>query len=65
MFVVDDKKETTMEYGFYYKAGFYLPFSGDMRTVRVWLPEDYDFDDQAKRFPVIYFRTGRTSLTAI
>ena len=57
-FVVD-KDETTMKYGYYYKAKFKVPFSKDERFIRVWIPGDYDFNDQTKRFPVIYFSDGQ------
>ena len=53
------RSPTTMEYGFYYKAGFKVPFDDKPRTVRVWLPEDYDFYDENKRFPVMYFADGQ------
>ena len=46
-------------YGFYYDSVFDLPFAKDRRHVRVWLPEDYDFNDPNKRFPVIYFSDGQ------
>ena len=57
-FIFDDSK-TTMEYGFYYKADLVVPFDEAKRTIRVWLPEDYDFFNQNKRFPVIYFSDGQ------
>lgn len=54
------KKPSTMKYGFYYDAIFTLPFSKEKkRTIRVWLPENYDFDNPEKRFPVIYFSDGQ------
>lgn len=56
-FVYDDSK-TTMEYGYHYKGLLSLPFDGE-RFVRVWLPEDYDFNNSEKRFPVIYFSDGQ------
>ena len=48
-----------MEYGYYYKAEFTVPFSDLPRTVRVWLPGDYVFEDPERRFPVIYFSDGQ------
>ena len=52
--------KTTMKYGYYYSAVFELPFSKDnKRTIRVWLPEDYDFSNPEKRYPVIYFSDGQ------
>ena len=49
-----------MKYGFYYCSSFILPFSKEnKRMVRVWLPEDYDFSNPDKRFPVIYFADGQ------
>ena len=27
--------------------------------IRVWLPEDYEFDNPNKRYPVIYFSDGQ------
>ncbi len=54
-----DKSKTTMKYGFYYKADFDVPFSQEKRTVRVWLPGDYDFNNSEIRFPVIYFSDGQ------
>ena len=51
---------TTMKYGFYYEAIFDLPFSKEnKRKVRVWLPEDYEFNNPDKRYPVIYFSDGQ------
>ena len=50
-----DKSKTTMKYGYYYRASFKVPFADDKRYVRVWLPEDYDFDNPSKEYPVIYF----------
>lgn len=54
-----DKTKTTMKYGHYYKALLDVPFSKEKRYVRVWLPEDYDFSNEQKRFPVIYFSDGQ------
>ena len=54
-----DKAKTTMKYGHYYKALLDVPFSKEKRYVRVWLPEDYDFVNEQKRFPVIYFADGQ------
>ena len=49
-----------MKYGFYYQMVFTLPFSKEnKRTIRVWLPEDYDFENSDKRFPVIYMSDGQ------
>ena len=54
------KKPSTMKYGYYYISSFNLPFSKEnKRTVRVWLPEDYDFDNPNKRYRVIYFSDGQ------
>ena len=54
------KKPSTMKYGFYYYASFKLPFSKEnIRTIRVWLPSDYDFSNPNKRYPVIYFSDGQ------
>ena len=53
-------KPTTMKFGYYYQATFKLPFSKEnMRTIRVWLPESYDFENPNKRYPVIYFSDGQ------
>ena len=54
-----DKAKTTMKYGHYYKALLDVPFSKEKRYVRVWLPEDYDFENEQKRFPVIFFADGQ------
>ena len=54
-----DKAKTTMKYGHYYKALLDVPFSREKRYVRVWLPEDYDFSNDQKRFPAIYFSDGQ------
>lgn len=54
-----DKAKTTMKYGHYYKALLDVPFSKEKRYIRVWLPEDYDFSNNQKRFPVIYFSDGQ------
>ena len=58
-FVFDSTKPTTMKYGYYYKAMLDAPFSKEQRTIRVWLPEDYDFHNPDKRYPVIYFSDGQ------
>ena len=58
-FTLDKAKQTTMKYGFYYDSVFTLPFAIDKRHIRVWLPEDYDFSNPDKRFPVIYFSDGQ------
>ena len=50
-----DKSASTMKYGFYYKALLGVPFSEEKRAIRVWLPEDYDFNKPEKVFPTIYF----------
>lgn len=53
-------KKTTMKYGYYYQAIFDLPFAKEnKRMVRVWLPEDYDFHDRTKKYPVIYMSDGQ------
>lgn len=54
-----DKSKTTMKYGKYYKALMDVQFDKEKRYVRVWLPEDYDFNNSEKRFPVIYFSDGQ------
>ena len=54
-----DERETTMLYGYHYQALMEVPFDSEKRTVRVWLPSDYDFDDDKKLFPVIYFSDGQ------
>ena len=54
-----DKSKTTMKYGYHYKALMNVPFDDEKRHIRVWLPEDYDFDDNKKTFPVIYFSDGQ------
>ena len=54
-----DKSKTTMKYGHYFKALLDVPFSKEKRYVRVWLPEDYGFDNPKKRYPVIYFSDGQ------
>ena len=54
------KVPSALKYGYYYYAKMKLPFAKTKdRFVRVWLPEDYDFDNQDKRFPVIYFSDGQ------
>ena len=59
-FTLSENKPTTMKYGSYYHASFVLPFSKEnKRMVRVWLPEDYEFDNPDKRYPVIYFSDGQ------
>lgn len=51
---------STMKYGYYYQCVFSLPFSKEkQRMVRVWLPEDYDFSNPNKRYPVIYMSDGQ------
>ena len=53
-------KDTTMEFGYYYTLVMTLPFATEnKRTVRVWLPEDYDFERADKKYPVIYFSDGQ------
>ena len=59
-FIRYTKKPSTMKFGYYYQTTFTLPFSKEnKRTIRVWLPEDYDFDNEEKRFPVIYMSDGQ------
>ncbi len=59
-FVRYTKKPSTMKFGYYYHAKMTLPFSKEpKRMVRVWLPEDYDFNNPEKRFPVIYMSDGQ------
>ena len=54
------KKPSAMKYGYYYDSIFDLKFSKEnKRHVRVWLPEDYEFDNPDKRYPVIYFSDGQ------
>ena len=53
------KKPSTLKYGFYYYAKLSVPFHKKERFIRVWLPEDYDFNNPNKRFPVIYFSDGQ------
>lgn len=54
-------KESTMEYGYYYSLTMTLPFAAkeNKRTIRVWLPEDYDFERADKKYPVIYMSDGQ------
>lgn len=53
-------KPSAMKFGYYYYASFNLPFSKEnKRTIRVWLPEDYDFNNPDKRYPVIYMSDGQ------
>lgn len=53
-------KKTTMKYGYYYDSIFELPFAKEKtRHIRVWLPEDYDFSNPNKRFPVLYMSDGQ------
>lgn len=59
-FIRYKNSKTTMEYGFYYSFDVTLPFSKEIkRTVRVWLPSNYDFNNSSKRFPVIYMSDGQ------
>ena len=59
-FVRYTKKPTAMQYGYYYCAEMILPFAKESkRMVRVWLPEDYDFSNPEKRFPIIYMSDGQ------
>ena len=59
-FIIYNKKPSTMKYGSYYYAQMELPFSKEKnRTIRVWLPEDYDFKNSKKRYPVIYMSDGQ------
>ena len=51
---------SSMKYGYYYESVFTLPFSKEnKRKVRVWLPEDYEFNNPDKRYPVIYMSDGQ------
>ena len=55
-----DNRKSTMKYGYYYDSIFELPFAETKkRHVRVYLPEDYDFDNPKQRYPVIYFSDGQ------
>ncbi|MBO4855820.1 MAG: helix-turn-helix domain-containing protein, partial [Bacilli bacterium] len=52
-------RDTSMEFGYYYTLVMTLPFAAEnKRTVRVWLPEDYDFENPNKKYPVIYMSDG-------
>ncbi len=53
------KKPSSMKYGTYYVQTIKLPFSKEKRALRVWLPEDYEFDNPSKRFPVLYMSDGQ------
>ena len=57
-FFVDDS-DSTMKYGYYYRAEMKLPFADEKRMVRVWLSEDYAFNNPKKKYPVIYFADGQ------
>ena len=54
-----DDSPTTMQYGYHYNAKLKVPFDSEERIIRVWLPEDYDFLNQEKKFPVLYFSDGQ------
>ena len=54
-----NKKPSTMKYGYLYDAKVKVPFHKEPRFIRVWLPEDYEFNNPNKRFPVIYFSDGQ------
>ena len=54
-----DKSQTTMQYGYCFKALLDVPFAIEKRAVRIWLPEDYDFANPTKKYPVIYFADGQ------
>ena len=56
---IKDDSETTMEYGYYYKCEMVVPFSNDKRYIRVWLPENYDFNNKDNTFRVMYFSDGQ------
>lgn len=59
-FIRYNKKPSSMKFGYYYTFQVTLPFSKEnKRMVRVWLPEDYDFDNPEKRYPVIYMSDGQ------
>ncbi|MBR0294935.1 MAG: alpha/beta hydrolase [Bacilli bacterium] len=53
------KKPSALKYGYYYYAKLSVPFHKEGRFIRVWLPEDYDFNNPEKKFPVIYFSDGQ------
>ena len=53
------KKPSALKYGTYYYLKSSVPFDHKERFIRVWLPEDYDFNNKDKRFPVIYFSDGQ------
>ena len=59
IFKKDIHHPTSMKYGYYYCAKMKLPFHKEKRFVRVWLPEDYDFNNPDKRFPVLYMSDGQ------
>lgn len=57
-FRIYEKHRTTMQYGTHYHAVLRVPFSFRKRGIRVWVPEDYEFDGD-KRHPVIYMADGQ------
>ena len=59
-FIKYKSQKSTMKYGYYYFLNVTLPFSREnRRTIRVWLPSNYDFNNANKRFPVIYMSDGQ------
>lgn len=51
---------TALKYGYYFQSKMNLSFAKQKeRYIRVWLPEDYEFNNPNKRFPVIYFSDGQ------
>lgn len=53
------KKPNAISYGCLYTTNMKVPFHKEERTIRVYLPEDYDFDDPNKRFKVLYMADGQ------
>lgn len=52
-------KPNAISYGYLYTTKMKVPFHEEERTIRVYLPEDYDFKDENKRFKVIYMSDGQ------
>ncbi len=56
-FTLYSEKKNKITYGYLYTKEINIPFSEEKkRTLRVWIPENYD---NKKRFPVIYMTDGQ------
>lgn len=53
------KKPNAISFGRLYTAKMVVPFDNKKRTIRVWVPDCYDENDTATRYPTLYMCDGQ------